>query len=128
MFKFLKSLFSSGRTIERSIDLIDKSFYTDQEKAGTDIKKIELKSQILAQRLSLSSLTRRYLAWAIMMTFLFLYVVSFFILIFNKELGVSLFEYISKSLLGELAMMVAFMYFGSHSINSVIGKKNESKK
>ena len=71
---FFKTLFGSGDTIDKSFDLVDKAFFTDEEKAEAKAKVLEAYAPFkLAQRYFMIIVTLPYMvAWFALFALLFI--------------------------------------------------------
>lgn len=124
MLGFLKSK-TGGKLIDNISSCIDKSFYTKQEKAETHKKLLSIQLEALKIRSNLSSRTRRWLAWGTFSVFLFFVLLGGILTAFKMDQGSDVIRLLEETALGELAMMVGGVYFGSYGIGNIIksGKK-----
>jgi hypothetical protein len=131
---FLTTLFGTPKivgavadTVKSGVSMIDKAFYTDQEKAENAMRftntwlKIQ---QATANENSIRSITRRILAWAIMGTFLALVVSACIIYCFNPAWAIYIKNTIQETQLGWLTVGVGVFYFGTYGIGSYMKKKD----
>lgn len=110
---FLSTAGKAIDLIEKGENLIDKAFYTDQEKAVIAMKMADVHIRLMettANESTARAITRRYLACSIIGVFLFLILLSVSVWpISNKYAG-----YIMETVkvLVPLTASVGFFYFG----------------
>ncbi|WP_421921232.1 hypothetical protein [Marinifilum sp.] len=118
----------SERILDGAIKGIDALFFTKEEKAQQSLKVADAQMEFLKTTLSESSarsVTRRYLALAIVGVFLFLILGSGMVYPINQEYAKFLFELVNS--LNTLVMMVAGFFFGAYMIGSHIWGKGRTK-
>jgi len=126
--------FLTGKRIDKAMDGaikgIDALFFTKEEKAQQSFKVAEAQVQYLKTTLnenSVRSLTRRYLALAIIGVFLLLIIAAGAVYPINQVYAQFLFKLVSS--LNTLVMMVAGFFFGAYMIGShLLGKAPKDKK
>lgn len=134
MWAWLKGIFSAPQmvtaaadAVKSGFDMIDKAFYTDQEKADNNNKRFDiwLKLQMLfANDNSVAAHTRRQLAIMIIGVFLIVILLACFVFPFNKEWSSFLLKVIIEGYLGYLALGVAGTFFALYGIGKYINKDN----
>ena len=126
MFQFFKNLFGSSKNTETLLNGvkngIDKAIYTKEEKAEMQKSLMLIQLEMLKARLNLSSITRRYLAWAIMGVYLIFVITGGILEFYNRELAQHLFSMLDKTYLGDAFLSVVFLYFGSYGLRQVVKK------
>ena len=125
--------FFKGKRIDKAMDSaikgIDALFFTKEEKAEQSIKVANAQVEYLKTTLSENSarsLTRRYLALAIIGVFLLLVLAAGTVYLIDQEYSRFLFE-LAKSL-NTLVMMVAGFFFGAYMIGSHLWGKGQTKR
>lgn len=116
------------KLFDGAIKGIDALFFTKEEKAQQSIKVADAQMEYLKTTLSENSarsLTRRYLALAIMGVFLFLILATGAAYPVNKEYAMFLFELVEA--LNTLVMMVAGFFFGAYMIGSHLFGRTSKK-
>lgn len=101
-------------TVKSGVGMIDNAFFTDQEKAkaGLDYANAWLQIQLaLAQENSLSSITRRMLAWTIMGVFLFLVLFACIVWKYDPEWSKYILQVLENTTIGWLVVAVGATYF-----------------
>ncbi|WP_321514919.1 hypothetical protein [Marinifilum fragile] len=122
----------SEKIIDGAIKGIDALFFTKEEKAQQSLKVADAQMQYLKTTLSENSarsLTRRYLALAIVGVFLLLILGAGLAYPMNQEYAKFLFKLVGA--LNTLVMMVAGFFFGAYMIGSHIwgnGRAREKTK
>lgn len=112
-------------TVKGGMGMLEKAFYTEQEKAENAGKVMNTWLEIqkaTAQENSIRSITRRILAWLVMGLFLFLVLTACVIWKFDAGWSDYILSVISETKLSYLAMIVGFFYFGSYGIGSLLRK------
>lgn len=124
--------FLSGKRADQLVDGtikgIDALFFTKEEKAQQSIKVADAQVEYLKTTLSENtarSLTRRYLALAIIGVFLLLLISAGVAYPFNQDYAHFLFELVGS--LNTLVMMVAGFFFGAYMIGSHLWGKSARK-
>ena len=119
----------ADQLVDNAIKGIDALFFTKEEKAQQSIKVADAQVEYLKTTLnenSARSLTRRYLALAIVGVFLLLIIASGIVYPIDQEYATFLFELVGA--LNTLVMMVAGFFFGAYMIGShLIGPKSKAK-
>ena len=121
----IDAFFGGSKTAEKTVDFvtdsakgigswIDGQQFTDQEKSVANLKIVGmvLKGiELTRDENSTRSVTRRYLAWAVMGSYLTLNLGSAIVYKLDKEYAEYLFKLANDSGLGELALGVGMFYF-----------------
>lgn len=118
----------SDKIIDGAIKGIDALFFTQEEKAQQSLKVADAQMEFLKTTLSENSarsLTRRYLALAIVGVFLLLILGAGMAYPMNQDYAKFLFELVGA--LNTLVMMVAGFFFGAYMIGSHIWGKRRNK-
>lgn len=105
---------------------LDKLFFTDQERAQISMETAQLHLKLIETTMnesSIRSITRRVLAWAIMLIFLLLIISCAGVWKFDQEWAKFIFQCAGQ--LYELVLLVAFFYFGYFAVSSVVRKVKE---
>jgi len=79
MFKWLGKIFASDNAVEQGLTLIDKAFYTGQEKAGDKQLAADKKDQLLINWLEASrgaNVARRFIAFSVTILWMFFLIFS----------------------------------------------------
>jgi hypothetical protein len=116
----LSKLVNSQKIIDASIQGIDASFFTKEEKSQAGAKIMEAHSEFVKSSLSgstVSSITRRYIAVSIMAVFLLLVLFAVGIYFFDPDHAKFIIG-ILKDELSSLVLMVSGFYFGSYLISN----------
>lgn len=116
MFKFIRNLFRKNGTVSKTLDMIDKGKFTDQEKA-------DLQLSLFKQKLNLSSETRRFLAKAVTLPYVLMVVVAFVVRFFDKDCGSDLVTDLQKTDLGLAFIAIISFYFAIEGIKKIKGTK-----
>lgn len=116
MFRFLRNLFRKNGTVSKTLDMIDKGKFTDQEKA-------DLQLSLFKQKLNLSSETRRFLAKAVTLPYVFMVVIAFVVRFFDKDCGSDLITDLQKTDLGMAFIAIISFYFAIEGIKKIKGSK-----
>lgn len=122
----------ADQLVDSAIRGIDALFFTKEEKAQQSIKVADAQVEYLKTTLnenSARSLTRRYLALAIVGVFLLLIIASGIVYPIDHEYATFLFELVGA--LNTLVMMVAGFFFGAYMIGSHLwgkGRTNQKSK
>jgi len=115
--------------MDGAINGIDALFFTKEEKAQQSIKVADAQMEYLKTTMSENSarsLTRRYLAMAIMGVFLVLILASAAVYPLNEDYAHFLFELVGS--LNTLVLMVAGFFFGAYMIGSHLWGKGKPGK
>jgi hypothetical protein len=126
------SLFSWLRTSEKAVDTgldlvttaakgLDMLVFTDEEKAQMSLSTMKLWLEMqdrTAHESSIRSLTRRFIAISIVFTFLLFLIGA--AVVFKIDVGWARYLLGLAEELGDLTLLVAFFYFGSHSVSSIL--------
>jgi len=119
------ALFGGQKTAEKTIDFVTDSAkgvgnwidglkFTDQEKSEANTKTLGmvLKAiELTRGENSTRSVTRRYLAWSIMGSYLLLNLGSAIVYKFDQEYAEYLYKVANESGLGELSLGIGMFYF-----------------
>lgn len=112
MFGWIKNLFNKDGAVDKTLSMIDKGNYTDQEKAN-------YKLEVLKQKLNLSAETRRWLAYLITSCYIVCFTPAYVTGFFNEKLSNHLLHVLKDSYLGEGFWSVVGLYFGLKMINDL---------
>ncbi|MCT4648631.1 MAG: hypothetical protein N4A74_26825 [Carboxylicivirga sp.] len=118
----------SEKLVDSAIKGIDALFFTQEEKAEQSLKVADAQMEFLKTTLSENSarsITRRYLALAIVGVFLLLILGAGMAYPINQDYARFLFELVGA--LNSLVMMVAGFFFGAYMIGSHIWGKRRTK-
>lgn len=117
-------------TVKSGVSMLDNAFYTKQEKATNALKMTDmwLKIQkIIADENSIRSITRRILAWGILVNFLIIIDIGVYLIIMgNTEKVTALKEFIIDTKMGWMALSVVIFYFGYYGVQAIRGAKKGS--
>lgn len=112
-------------TVKSGVNMFDKAFYTKEEKAENALKLTDtwLKIQkAIADENGIRSITRRILAWGIVVNFLLIIDVGVYLIVAGKLDRVeSLKTFIMDTKMGWAALSVVIFYFGYYSIQAIKG-------
>lgn len=112
-------------TVKGGLELTDKAFFTDQEKAEANAKMLDAWIKIqeaTASENSIRSITRRILAWTITGSFLFLILAACGLYHFMPAWSEYIRNCIVETDLHWLTLTVAAFYFGTYGIGNMMGK------
>lgn len=125
LFSWIKT---SEKAVDTGLDLvttavkgIDMLVFTDEEKAQMSVETMNLWLEMqdrIAHESSVRSLTRRFIAISIVFTFLFFLIGAG--VVFKIDVGWAKYLLGLAEELGDLTLLVAFFYFGSHSVSSIL--------
>lgn len=134
MWAWLKAVFGApeivtavANTVRSGVDMVDKAFFTEQEKAENNVKIMDvwLKLQmILANDNSVSALTRRIIAFLIISTFCFLVVFACIIYPLNHEWSGYILKVIVDSQLTYITLGICGFFFFFYNWGKYISKDN----
>jgi len=134
MFTWIKTIFGAPRAVdaiatvvETGVSMVDKAFYTDQEKAENQTKFIEiwLKLQmILANDNSISAYTRRVIAIIVFANFFLIFFAIAGIWIFNKEWAEFLYKLAMAFQIVWIALTITVFFFGFYGFGKYVSKDN----
>ena len=124
MFELFKNIFGGSDVIKKGAELLDKAFYTDEEKAKDTQKLIELKTKAKVDLLNAYhpfKVTQRILAIAFVFTFLFIVIngilgALYGIVDMNKVKEAM--EFADSVNLGTIVMIIVGFYFGGGFVES----------
>lgn len=130
---FLNSIFGSSKIVTQGLDMVDKAFYTDEEKAQDNQKiyaeKIDMKIKML-QAYHPYKVTQRFLA--ICFVFIYLFIMLNGILgqlytVISVSDVKSALEFANSMYLGQIVMLIMGFYFGGGFVESFQRTKSGSK-
>ena len=134
MFEWVKSIFGAPSVVSTVADgvktgftMLDKAFYTDQEKSETGIKFMEiwLKLQMmLANDNSVSALTRRIIAFLMYSLFCFLVTFACLVWKWDKAWAEFILKVIVDMQIGWIVVTITVFFFGLYGIGKYISKDN----
>ena len=113
-------------TVKSGVGMLDNAFYTEQEKAANNAKMMDLWLEIqktTASENSIRSITRRYLAWVVMGTYVLIVLMACVVWKSDPAWAEYILSLLTKTNLSYLALIVGFFYFGSYAIGQYIGGK-----
>ena len=117
MWSFIKNIFNS-RTVTKGLDLIDKSKFTEQEKAKA---KLEYFKQMTG---GLSSVNRRILVWVVALPYTSLAFAYGVYAFFNFEHAKQLVSNLQATHLGEAFWSIIGFYFVLEGVRKLKGSKD----
>ena len=127
LFSVPKIVDTAAEVVIKGTDMIDKAFYTDQEKAENSNKLmafwLELQ-KLIANDTGFSAIARRFVAYMITGVFLFLVVMACAVWKFDKDWSEFILKTIDKTDLGYLMLLVGFFFFGFYAFGKYIQKKD----
>lgn len=112
-------------TVKGGLELTDKAFFTDQEKAEANAKMLDTWIKIqeaTASENSIRSITRRVLAWMIMGFFVFCGFASCCLYRVDPGWSAYIMTYVVETDLHWLTLAVGCFYFGTYGIGNMMGK------
>ena len=115
-----------AETVKSGVGMLDNAFYTEQEKAANNAKMMDLWLEIqktTASENSIRSITRRYLAWVVMGTYVLIVLMACVVWKSDPAWAEYILSLLTKTNLSYLALIVGFFYFGSYAIGQYIGDK-----
>jgi len=115
-----------AETVKSGVGMLDNAFYTEQEKAANNAKMMDLWLEIqktTASENSIRSITRRYLAWVVMGTYVLIVLMACIVWKLDPAWAEYILSLLTKTNLSYLALIVGFFYFGSYAIGQYIGGK-----
>jgi len=115
-----------AETVKSGVGMLDNAFYTEQEKAANNAKMMDLWLEIqktTASENSIRSITRRYLAWVVMGTYVLIVLMACVVWKSDPAWAEYILSLLTKTNLSYLALIVGFFYFGSYAIGQYIGGK-----
>ena len=118
---------TTADAIKSGIDMIDKAFYTDQEKAENQNKMTEiwLKLQmILANDNSVGALTRRIIAFLVFSTFVFLLIFACIVYKFDREWAAFVLKVVLDTQLAWIVATITVFFFGLYGWGKYVSKEN----
>jgi len=118
---------TAAGVVKSGVDMIDKAFYTDQEKAENQTKMVDvwLKLQMLwANDNSVSASARRLIAFLVYAAFLFLVIFACIVWKFDKEWAVFILKTIIDIQLGWIVVTITAAFFGLYGVGKYISKDN----
>lgn len=118
-----------AETVKSGVGMLDNAFYTDQEKAANSLKMTDtwLKIQkAIADENSIRSITRRILAWGILVNFLIIIDVGVYLVVAGNTNKVNALKtFIIDTKMGWMALSVVIFYFGYYGIQAIRGTKKD---
>jgi hypothetical protein len=134
MWAWIKTIFGAPEVVstvatgvKTGFEMLDKAFYTDQEKAENANKVVDvwLKLQmILANDNSIAALTRRLIAFLVVSEFCFLLLVAVASYHWNKDLAEFILKIIIDGYLGYLVLGICGTYFTFYGWGKYVSKEN----
>lgn len=134
MWTWVKAIFgapemvtAAANTVKSGMDMLDKAFYTQEEKAENAVKYVDvwLKLQmILANDNSIAACIRRYIAVSVISAFLFMVVFAAMIWKVDKEWSAFVLKVIIDGYLGYLVLGITSTMFTFYGIGKYISKDN----
>ena len=133
MWTTIAKIFGADKVVSSSMDMIDKAFYTDSEKAEDRFK---MEEQRAKHRIELMNsyapfkLAQRYIAFGFVFVFLFIMMNGVLATLYgwvdlqNVENAK---EFANKMWLGEIILMIVSFYFGGGLIESASVLKKDKK-
>ena len=115
-----------AETVKSGVGMLDNAFYTEQEKAANNAKMMDLWLEIqktTASENSIRSITRRYLAWVVMGTYVLIVLMACIVWKLDPAWAEYILSLLTKTNLSYLALIVGFFYFGSYAIGQYVGGK-----
>jgi len=115
-----------AETVKSGVGMLDNAFYTEQEKAANNAKMMDLWLEIqktTASENSIRSITRRYLAWVVMGTYVLIVLMACIVWKLDPAWAEYILSLLTKTNLSYLALIVGFFYFGSYAIGQYTGGK-----
>jgi len=115
-----------AETVKSGVGMLDNAFYTEQEKAANNAKMMDLWLEIqktTASENSIRSITRRYLAWVVMGTYVLIVLMACIVWKSDPAWAEYILSLLTKTNLSYLALIVGFFYFGSYAIGQYTGGK-----
>ena len=125
LFGVPKVIDTATEVVKTGTDMIDKAFYTDQEKADNTNKLmvfwLELQKMI-ANDTGVSAIARRFVAYMIMGAFLYLIIFASMVWKYDDKWSEFILKTIGESDLGYLALLVGFFFFGFYAFGKYMKK------
>lgn len=116
-------------TVKSGVGMLDNAFYTDQEKAANSLKMTDIWLKIqkaIADENSIRSITRRILAWGILVNFLIIIDIGVYLVVAgNTDKVNALKAFIIDTKVGWMALSVVIFYFGYYGIQAIRGTKKK---
>jgi uncharacterized protein YjfI (DUF2170 family) len=116
---------TAANVVTTGATMIDKAFYTDQEKAENNNKLVEmwLKLQsLIANDTGISAVARRGVAYIIMGTFCFLILFACVIWRFDAKWAEFILKTVVDTDLAYLALTVGFFFYGFYSYGKYVNR------
>lgn len=124
LFAVPKIVDTAAEVVTKGTDMLDKAFYTDQEKAENNNKLmafwLELQKMI-ANDTGISAAARRVVAYMITEVFLFLILMACIVWKIDKEWSEFILKTIDKTDLSYLMLLVGFFFFGFYAFGKYMG-------
>jgi hypothetical protein len=118
---------TAANVVTTGATMIDKAFYTDQEKAENNNKLVEmwLKLQsLIANDTGISAVARRGVAYIIMGSFCFLILFACIIWKLDEKWAEFILKTVVDTDLAYLALLVGFFFFGFYGYGKYAAKKD----
>lgn len=116
-------------TVKSGVGMLDNAFYTDQEKAANSLKMTDIWLKIqkaIADENSIRSITRRILAWGIIVNFLIIIDIGVYLTVTDNTAKVTILKnFILETKMGWMALSVVIFYFGYYGIQAIKGAKKD---
>lgn len=134
MWSFIKGFFGDSKVVETAadvvksgVDMVDKAFYTNQEKAENQIKLTDvwLKLQMLwANDNSISAMTRRLIAFMSFFTYILLIIFVCVVWKFDKDWAAFIIKTIVDLQLAWIVVTITIALFGFYGFGKYVSKDN----
>lgn len=121
MFSILKTIFGSGKVIEKGLDLIDSIHTSTEEEIQA---KTEAKVKLL-QSYAPFKVAQRYLALMFGVTYLGMFVIVLAMTMLGKGDILAVKEVLGDFYIGEIMLAIVAFYFGGGAIESFKIKKKD---
>jgi len=106
----LGTIFGSSKSIEKSFELIDNAFYTNEEKAKQKVEILKASEPF--------KLAQRYLALMFGFNFTIAFLIALIFSILGRDIGPILKVVVAFNL-GSIILAIVVFYFGGGTINSL---------
>lgn len=125
LFSIPKVVDTAAEVVSKGTDMIDKAFYTDQEKAENTNKLmtfwLELQ-KMTANDSGVSAVARRFVAYLITGAFLYLVIFACMVWKYDRDWAEFILKTIDGSDLGYLMLLVGFFFFGFYAFGKYMKK------
>lgn len=113
-------LFGSGNAVEKTLEITDEAFYTDQEEASDRLARFDKKAKVL-EAYEPFKLAQRYLAMIVLPPYALAWFVTF-IFSFWVDVTKQIEMLTSSTGIPAIALAISIFYFGGGVLNSFKGK------